>query len=133
MVHLSLLTIRRAVLVVAAIGAIFLVLASNYTRAGARKGWSELPTITMHGGLRVYWRVYTDKGNYQEHAEAHGFLPLTEVGTYSDYPGNQRQSIGNFLGQANRNPWNKPSFFERVIRRNIDQHPSTGTYVHYPI
>ncbi len=130
MMHLSSLTILRAVLGVAAFGAIFLGLASNYTRAAAKKAWDELPTITMRGGLGVYWRVYTGNANNQQHAEAHGFLPLTEVGTYADYPGNQRANINTFLGQGNRNPWNKPPFFERVIRRNIDQHPSTGTYVH---
>jgi hypothetical protein len=120
----------RFTIAAVALAATVLGVTSTCAIAETKKSWDGLPVITMRGGLRIYWRVYTGKENNLRHAERHGFLPVTEVGTYSDYRGSQRENIDNFLGSANSNPWNKPPFFERVIKRNIDQHPSTSLYVH---
>jgi hypothetical protein len=48
------------------------------------------------------------------------------VGTYSDYPGNQKENIDHAMKGNRANPWKKPDFFERIIRRNIAQAGRAG-------
>jgi hypothetical protein len=94
--------------------------------------WDNLFNVDLHGGLSVFWNV-TDRSNGENDraAVAHGFKPLTILGTYADYPGNHKEHIGNWLkAQTTINPWNKPAFFERIIRRNIAEVGTTGTFVH---
>jgi hypothetical protein len=43
------------------------------------------------------------------------------LNTYSDYPGRQKENIRKTLDTNKNNPWLKPEFFERIIRRNIEQ------------
>lgn len=104
------------------------------TRSGAiaapHQAWDALPRVEMKGGLKVFWNVIDrTNGENDAAAVAHGFTPLTILGTYADYPGNQKEHIGRYLGEHPVNPWNKPSYFERIIRRNIAMTPSAGTYV----
>jgi hypothetical protein len=43
------------------------------------------------------------------------------LSTYSDYLGKQKENIRKTLDTNKTNPWQKPEFFERIIRRNIEQ------------
>jgi hypothetical protein len=43
------------------------------------------------------------------------------LSTYSDYPGRQKENIRKTLDANKTNPWQKPEFFERIIKRNIEQ------------
>lgn len=97
----------------------------------AKPDWNQLPVIAMHGGLEVFWNVL-DGTNRENEAQAlaHGFMPITLLNTYADYHGEQRENIARYLRKGNKNPWIKPSFFERIIKRNITMRPSSGTYVH---
>ncbi|MER8772050.1 hypothetical protein NKH63_25405 [Mesorhizobium sp. M0960] len=99
----------------------------------AASGWDHIQAFKLEGGLKAYWNVYDSGGGI--HAAAalcHGFLPVTIQNTFADYPGQQRKSIDAFLGKLNANPWRKPDFFERIVRRNIDINPPSpgGIYVH---
>lgn len=117
-----------------AVATVCLTVAGSLLVRGApsqtRRSWDELPVIAMKGGLQAFWNV-TDRTKGENDAEAmrHGFAPLTILGTYADYPGNQKEHIGNFLGKKPANPWLKPPFFERIIRRNILETGTSGTFV----
>ena len=125
----------RQLLRSSAVAIIAAVLGSGFDGNGASlraqpRTWEGLPNVGMGGGLAVYWNIEDGtKGENERAAHEHGFLPLTILGTYADYPGNQKEHIGTFLGKKNPNPWNKPPYFERIIRRNIAGQPSSGTYV----
>jgi hypothetical protein len=96
-----------------------------------RVKWSETNGFVMRGGLEAFWNVGDgSKGENLKAAVAHGFTPITLINTYADYPGGQKDNITKFLGKDCKNPWNKPDFFERIIRRNIDEQPTSGTFVH---
>jgi hypothetical protein len=102
-------------------------LAAQETRPAA---WASLPSFEMRGGLKVFWDVSDgSNGENGRAAAARGFTPLTLLSTYADYPGNKREDIGLYVGKGSRNPWNKPPYFERIIRRNIQQRGTSGTFV----
>lgn len=93
-------------------------------------GWNRVPTIAMGGGLTAYWDVRdSSNGETAQQAYAHGFAPVTLINPYVDYPGGQRESIYRAVGTRYANPWRKPPFFEKIIRRNIQQNPAKGIYV----
>lgn len=93
--------------------------------------WDQLPVFAMRGGLEVFWNVLDQtNGENETQAFAHGFKPITLINTYADYPGKQQENIAYYLDKGNKNPWVKPSFFERIIKRNITETPSHGIYVH---
>jgi hypothetical protein len=48
------------------------------------------------------------------------------LNTYADYPGHQKENIDRALQGNRTNPWKKPDFFERIIRRNIAQAGRVG-------
>ena len=107
------------------------VVFSTQVATAQKRSWDDLPVINMHGGLQVFWNVGDNTGGQNEaRAEALGFAPVSLLNTFADYPGRQKESIETFVGRGSTNPWNKPPFFERIIKRNINQKPSTGTYVH---
>lgn len=54
-------------------------------------------------------------------ALAHGFRLVNLLNIYADYPGNQKENIDRALKGNRTNPWKKPDFFERILRRNIAQ------------
>ena len=84
--------------------------------------WEQIRPVPMTGGLRVFWNVAggDNATNYRE-AAARGFEMVDLLNTYSDYPGRQRENIRKTLDINKNNPWQKPDFFERIIRRNIEQ------------
>lgn len=101
---------------------------------GAVPAWSEIRSLQMQGDLKVFWNVVGGDVTYNNsEAVAHGFGLVTSLGTYSDYPGNQKENIYEALKDNKTNPWKKPDFFERIIRRNIAQAGSGGDIVVHDI
>ncbi|MRR15279.1 MAG: hypothetical protein EG826_02355 [Deltaproteobacteria bacterium] len=99
---------------------------------GAVPTWSEIRSVQMQGDLKVFWNVIGGDVAYNNReAVAHGFRVVNIAGTYSDYPGNQKENIHEALKGNKTNPWKKPDFFERIIRRNIAQALQEGDiFVH---
>jgi hypothetical protein len=102
--------------------------------ATTRLIWNELPYFSMSGGLKVFWDVGDGSGrgngeNWEE-AIAHGFSPITQSNIYVDYQGDQKENIYHHLGKKPINPWDRPTYFERTIRRNIEMLGSAGVHVH---
>jgi hypothetical protein len=84
--------------------------------------WGQLRAVPMPGDLKAFWNVGGGDVKYNDQeAVAHGFRLVGLLNTYSDYPGNQKEDIGNVLEKNHTNPWKKPDYFERIIRRNIAQ------------
>lgn len=95
------------------------------------RSWDGLPVIALRGGLELFWNVRDGTGGENLRAATqHGFQPITLIGTYSDYPGNQKLNIYRAVGKKPENPWAKPGFFEDIVRRNILTRQSSGTFVH---
>jgi hypothetical protein len=94
--------------------------------------WEQIRPVPMSGDLRVFWDVGgRDRAYNEEQAVKHGFKPVDLLGTYSDYPGKQKENINTFLATNRTNPWNKPEFFERIIKRNIAARGGKGAiFVH---
>jgi hypothetical protein len=82
--------------------------------------WDSIRKITMKGDLKAFWNIYTmDYKETQRQVSARGFDLSETINTYADYPGKQKESISVYLKDNTNNPWKKPSFFERIIKRNI--------------
>lgn len=91
--------------------------------------WDEIDYFSLKSGLKAYWDVSdATKGENLRCAIKHGFSPITRINTYADYPGTQRENIYKQIDR--RNPYSKPEFFERIIRRNISMTANTGVFVH---
>jgi hypothetical protein len=108
------------------------VLAATNDTAAPTPTWDQVRRVTMSGGLRVFWNVHGGDNalNYRE-AAAHGFEMVTLLNTYSDYPGRQKENISTALATNRNNPWRKPEFFERIIKRNIASRTNEGAlFVH---
>lgn len=104
---------------------------SSPAQTDSNSVWSELPKFEMKGGLKAFWNVSSrDDRAHAKTAEAHGFSRVTILNTFADYPGKQKDSIVEFLGHRNSNPWIKPDFFEQVVRRNIESAGGEGIVVH---
>ncbi|RWM75511.1 hypothetical protein [Mesorhizobium sp.] len=104
---------------------------SNLGQPPRTFGWADIPAFSMAGGLKAFWNVGDGtKGEAAKNAYARGFEPVTILNTYADYPGEQRENISKAIGDHHVNPWQRPPFFERIIRRNIEQTPVRGIYVH---
>jgi hypothetical protein len=84
--------------------------------------WAQVRSVPMRGDFRAFWNVGGGDVVYNNgEAVAHEFRLVNLLGTYSDYPGNQKENIDRALKGNRTNPWKKPDFFERIIRRNIAQ------------
>ena len=84
--------------------------------------WNEVRPVPMRGGLRAFWNVAGgDNATNEREAALHGFEMVDLLNTYSDYPGRQKENIRKTLDLNRNNPWRKPEFFERIIKRNIEQ------------
>lgn len=89
--------------------------------------WSQVRPVAMRGDWRAFWNVGGGDVDFNNReALAHGFRLVNILGTYSDYPGNQKENIDNALKDNRTNPWKKPDYFERIIRRNIAQAGKAG-------
>jgi hypothetical protein len=94
--------------------------------------WDQIRRVSMSGGLRAFWNVAggDNATNYRE-AAMHGFEMVDLLSTYSDYPGKQKENIRKTLDVNRTNPWQKPEFFERIVRRNIEKKGNEGAiFVH---
>lgn len=112
-----------------------LVFASLASFAGkpvsAATGWETIRAVPMRGGLKVFWNVGGAAPENAAQAEAHGLLPVDLLNTYADYPGKQKENIGEYLKNNPTNAWNKPNCFERICKRNIDAKGGKGAiFVH---
>lgn len=75
----------------------------------------------MKGGLRIFWNVNGgDNGYNYPQAKAHGFELIDLLNTFSDYPGKGKEDITRHANANPNNPWARPEFFERIVRRNIE-------------
>jgi hypothetical protein len=100
-------------------------------RAEQAPGWQDVPAIEMRGGLKAFWNVIgLQDGAHERAAASRGLSSVTVLNTLNDYPGRQRENIIPFAERAPGNPWARPEFFERIVRRNIENHPAKGLYVH---
>lgn len=94
--------------------------------------WDTIRRVEMRGGLRLFWDVGGgDRAFNVAQAKEHGFEPVDLLNTFSDYPGGQKENISTYLKDNRTNPWRKPDFFERIIRRNIADRGHEGAiFVH---
>ncbi len=82
--------------------------------------WDSIRKLDMKGNLKAFWNVYGGENSYtQQQAVNHGFKLATAPNSYADYPGKQKENIYSFFKTKNNNPWMKPDFFERIVKRNI--------------
>lgn len=84
----------------------------------------------MRGGLRAFWNVGgISRISNEEQAQARGMELIDLHMTYADYPGRQARNIRDWFDAdpaRRHNPWLKPSFFESVIKRNIQNKGRKG-------
>lgn len=94
--------------------------------------WAKVRSVPMHGDFRAFWNVGGGDRDYNNReAVAHGFHLVNLLGTYADYPGRQKENIDHALKDNRRNPWKKPDYFERIVRRNIENAGRDGEiFVH---
>ena len=89
--------------------------------------WTQIRPVPMQGDWKVFWNVGGGDVQYNNReAIAHGFRLVNLVGTYADYAGNQKENIDHALKDNRTNPWKKPGYFERIVRRNIAQAVGPG-------
>lgn len=101
--------------------------ASLAAGTNALPAWESIPSVAMKGGLKAFWNVGgKDRDINERAAAAHGFETVALLNTYSDYPGRQKEKIV----PDGANPWNKPPFFERIVRRNIEGAHRQSIFVH---
>jgi hypothetical protein len=102
------------------------------TRTAQPPAWDQIRRVRMSGGLRAFWNVAggDNATNYRE-AAAHGLEMVDLLNTYADYPSKQKENIRTTLDTNKINPWQKPEFFERIVKRNIEQRGNQGAlFVH---
>lgn len=98
--------------------------------------WSSIRSFKMKGDLKAFWNVYGADHPYSyDQAEKHGFQRVQLTSTFTDYHDNQKENIDTFLTKNSGNPWFKPPFFERIVKRNIKNDknvytPKSSIYVH---
>lgn len=94
--------------------------------------WDQVRPVHMQGDWKVFWNVGGGDREYNNReAVEHNFRLVNLLGTYADYPGRQKENIAHTLKDNRTNPWKKPDFFERIIRRNIAQAGRDGEiFVH---
>ena len=84
--------------------------------------WAQVRSVPMRGDFKAFWNVGGGDVEYNNReAVAHGFRLVILLNTYADYPGNQKENIANAQRGNRTNPWKKPDYFERIIRRNTAQ------------
>ncbi len=90
--------------------------------ANGKRTWEQVRPVQMRGNWKIFWNVGGSEVDYNNReALAHGFQLVNLVNTYADYPGNDRENINRARKDNRTNPWKKPPFFERIIRRNLRQ------------
>lgn len=96
--------------------------------------WDKIRAVRMSGDLKAFWDVNGGDNAYNyEQARSHGFELVDGLNTYSDYPGKQKENISKFLETNRTNPWKKPEFFERIIKRNITEKKAGNAFFYNDI
>jgi hypothetical protein len=95
--------------------------------------WQSIRSFKMKGDLKAFWYVYVgDHPFNRDQAIKHGFSNAQMLPTYADYPNNQKENIDDYLKRNGGNPWRKPPFFEKILKRNIKEvniFPSNGNTI----
>lgn len=82
--------------------------------------WQSIRSFKMKGDLKAFWYVYVgDHPFNRDQAIKHGFSNAQMLPTYADYPNDQKENIDDYLKKNGGNPWQKPPFFEKILKRNI--------------
>lgn len=93
--------------------------------------WESIRSVALQGALKIFWNVGGADPRNAGQAAAKGFLSVDLLNSYADYPGKQKENIGEYLRGNTVNAWRKPPFFERICRRNIAQKEGRGAlFVH---
>ena len=80
--------------------------------------WTEVRQLPMRGDLKAFWNVGGgDVGYNNREAVAHGFRLVNLLGTFSDYPGNQKENIDKAWKDNRTNPWQPDNAQSRVSVR----------------
>lgn len=109
-------------------------LPSTETTTARPAPWDEIRSVPMAGYLRLFWDVGGgDVAHSREQAARHGLQIVDLLNTFSDYPGGQRENINTFVKGNPANPWRKPEFFERIVKRNIAAAAGTGAILVHDI
>ncbi len=90
---------------------------SEDVAATAPPPWEDMPTIVMKGDLKVFWSVYGGDRDYNVAGSSKkGWRPSIFISTLTKDESGPSKDI---LGSTDRsNPWQKPAFFEEVVRLN---------------
>jgi hypothetical protein len=93
--------------------------------------WDSIRKIDMKGNLKAFWNIVggDNKAN-QLQAIQHGFEIASGMNSYADYPGKQKENILSYIGEKYINPWVKPPFFEKIVKRNIKQAEHSHLFYH---
>lgn len=93
--------------------------------------WDSIRKIDMKGNLKVFWNVVGgDNRANQLQARQHGLEIASGMNSYADYPGKQKESILSYIGEKYINPWVKPPFFEKIVKRNIKNAGHSNLFYH---
>lgn len=89
--------------------------------AGSPPGWESIRSVKMSGDLRAFWNV-VGAPTHDVPALSQGFDTVHLLNDFSDYPGKQARNIHTYVQRKRpaTNPWDRPVFFEEILRRNID-------------
>ena len=87
--------------------------------------WQAMPTVVLKGDLKAFWSVYGGDRDYNvSNSIKKGWQPSIFINTFTkDESGPSKDIVGS---TDLSNPWQKPAFFEEVVRRN------TAHYKHPP-
>lgn len=100
---------------------LMLPILSAFAETNGIPRWEDLPVLKFKGGLSAFWDVGgKNKETNMLAAARHGFKKTGLLNTYTDYIGRKKESIHpNPL-----DPWDRPSYFEKIVRRNSGQVPA---------
>lgn len=91
--------------------------------------WDAMPAIALKGDLKAFWSVYGGDRDYNlSQATQKGFQPSIFVNTLTkDESGPGKDIVAS---TDVNNPWQKPPFFEAVVRLNSAHYKQTPFLYH---
>jgi hypothetical protein len=98
----------------------------------AMPAWQSIRSFKMKGDLKAFWNVSGGEDLFNtEQAIQHGFKSVQLSNTYADYITNQKENIDIYLKKNAGNSWLKPPFFEKIIKRNIEERIGKNNKIGY--